>query len=202
LLNKFSDHTVVIVNPDNKDLDKTKTIMFACGFSKRCNFYNHTISDLQFSSCSFDTITSISVLEHIPMDRDLESIKCVWNLLKIGGRLLLSVPCARESFEEFIDLNEYGLLVPDKDNYVFGQRFYDESLLTDRIFNITGRPMHYSIYGEKMPGIFLADREEKISGREYPFWKEPYLMGRNYMLYNSINDLPGLGVIAMEFVKS
>ena len=202
LLDKFSDHTIVIVNPDKTDLELSKNIILACGFSERCRFFNKPISELKFSSCSFDTITSISVLEHIPRDNDLDAIKYIWNLLKIGGRLLLSVPCARESFEEFIDLNEYGLFVPDKDNYVFGQRFYDENLLAERIFFITGRPIRYSIYGEKMPGIFLADRAKKISGGEYPFWKEPLMMGRNYRFFNSIKDLPGFGVIAMEFVKS
>lgn len=202
LLDKFSDHKVVMVNPDKKDLYLSMKTILACGFSNRCQFHNQPITGLNLSTCSFDTITSISVLEHIPMDEDLESIKNIWDLLKTGGRLLISVPCARESYEEFIDSNEYGLLVPDKDNFVFGQRFYDENLLADRIFTVTGRPIHYSIYGEKSPGIFFADREEKNSGRAYPFWKEPYMMGRNYRDYNSINELPGLGVIAMEFVKS
>jgi hypothetical protein len=34
LLNKFSDHTVVIVNPDNKDLDKTKLLCLRADFPK------------------------------------------------------------------------------------------------------------------------------------------------------------------------
>jgi hypothetical protein len=51
------------------------------------------------------------VLEHIPEDRDaLEKMR---NLLESGGKLLLSVPCAAEAFEEYIDFDEYGLLEMD-----------------------------------------------------------------------------------------
>jgi len=35
----------------------------------------------------------------------------------------------------------------------------------------------------------------------YPFYKEPYIVGRNFRLFNEIDELPGLGVIAMEFIK-
>ena len=124
----------------------------------------------------------------------------IWNLLKKGGRLLLTIPCAREGFEEYIDYNEYNLLEIDENGFVFGQYIYDEMSLKERIFKNIGCPEDYSIFGEIKPGFIFQNRIEKMDDN-YPFYKEPYIVGRNFRLFNEIDELPGLGVIAMEFIK-
>jgi len=131
----------------------------------------------------------------------MAALKQVWELLRPGGRLLISVPCAAEALEEYVDFNEYGVLNTDNEGYVFGQRFYDEELLESRIFRILGRPNRTRIFGENCPGAFLANRSEKVWGGLYPFWRESLMMASEYRYFKRIREMPGIGVIAMEFVK-
>ena len=202
LLEKMPETIAVLVNPDGNDLKITHDLIGTLGFENRCTFIKAVAEDLDFPNEAFETITSISVIEHIPDNGDLQAVAKLWKMLKQGGRLYLTVPCASEATEEYIDFNEYGLLVPNEDNYIFGQRFYDQDLLNERIFAVTGKPIRMAIYGEKKHGIFIHNREEKFSNPFYPYWREPYMMGKDYCYYQSIADLPGLGVVAMQFEKS
>ena len=188
-----------VINPDQKDLAMTKRIFSMTSFWHRCRFYPYLIDELPFEPESYNIISSISVLEHIPEDG--LAVRKLWSLLKPGGSLLLSLPCSASAFVERIDFNEYRLLSPDSDGYVFGQRFYDETSLRNRVFSITGHPSRFALYGEIKKGYFLENRRRKNSGVPYPFWREPYIMAINFQNFSSIGDLPGLGVIAMEFVK-
>jgi len=189
-----------LLNPDTKDLAVTIALIKASGLADRCHFRNCLIGEVPFAPESFDAITSISVVEHIP--QDAQAIQKMWAMLKPGGRLLLSVPCAVETSEEYINQNEYGLLEPNKNGFVFWQRFYDSILLQERIFNITGQPNRKIVYGEKKAGIIINNTRHKRADPKYPIWREPYMMGQEYGYFKSIDDLPGQGVIAMEFVKS
>ena len=40
-----------------------------------------------------------------------------------------------------------------------------------------------------------------MSGELYPGWREPYMMGAQYKVYESISKLPGMGVVGFLFVK-
>lgn len=188
------------VNPDRKDLALTERLAAACGLAGRCRLHGGRIEETPFAPASFDVVTSISVVEHIP--DDTRALATMWSLLRPGGRLVLSVPCAAEAFEEYVDLDEYGLQEPTAGGFYFGQRFYDTQLLADHIFSITGRPHRYEVFGEKIPGSFVANREAKLSaGPRYRYWEEPCLMAREWASFPSVADLPGWGVIAMEFVR-
>jgi SAM-dependent methyltransferase len=190
---------VDLINPDKKDLAITKRVFSMANFSHRCRFYSHSIEELPLKAESYSIITSISVLEHIPEDN--LAVRKLWSFLKPGGTLILSVPCSAFAFVERIDFNEYGLLRPDNDGYVFGQRFYDENSLTERLFSVTGHPNRLAIYGEVRNGYFFENRCRKNSERLYPFWREPYVTAINFRSISSFEHLTGLGVIAMEFIK-
>jgi SAM-dependent methyltransferase len=189
-----------LLNPDTNDISATTALIKASGLSERCHFHNCLIEEAPFAPESFDVITSISVVEHIP--QDTQAIQKMWAMLKRGGRLLLSVPCAAETSEEYINQNEFGLLEPDKSGFVFWQRFYDQQLLQERIFSITGLPNRKIVYGEKKAGALINNASRKRADPMYPIWREPYMMGQDYGYFKSIADLPGQGVIAMEFVKA
>ena len=73
-----------------------------------------------FAENSFDLITSMSVVEHIPDDKG--AIQKMWHLLKPGGVLLLSVPCAVNASEEYTNLNDYELIDKNENGFVFWQR--------------------------------------------------------------------------------
>lgn len=191
----------VILNPDTKDLAVTKQLFNAARIGERCEFKGDLIEDLKELPESFDTVTCISVLEHIPCDASIMALQTMWKLVKPGGRLLLSVPCAAQAFEEFINFNEYGLLHTTSDGYVFGQRFYDEQLVAKLIFSVVGKPLRMAVFGEKKEGSFVLDRARKFSDADYPFWREPWMMTTQYQYFQRIESMPGLGVVAFEFVK-
>lgn len=194
---------MILLNPDSNDLEETRSLFLSSEGThlSRLEFRQEKISEFHGEAESFDMISSISVLEHLPIEDSRVALQKLWKLLRPKGHLLLSVPCSRVPYEEYIDFNEYGLMEADGSGYVFGQRFYSEALLQEEIYNVTGAPLRVQVYGEKTPGEFYRNRSDKLSSRPYPFWRESLLMSRRFMLYPSIDHLPGLGVIAMVFKK-
>jgi len=165
-----------LINPDRRDLDVTALLIKALGLADHCRLHDCLIEATPLEAESFDVITSISVIEHIP--RDTQAVQKMWDLLKPGGRLLLSVPCAAEASAQYINYNQYGILEPDNEGFVFWQRLYDPQLLQKEIFGVTGLPHRYAIYGENKSGFISKNSEHKRASREYPLWREPYMMGQ------------------------
>jgi SAM-dependent methyltransferase len=201
LLRGFKSLHAHMVNPDLKDLLVSKKLFHDWGIDSRCRFHPLRVDEMPFPSNFFDTIVSISVIEHLPGNDDTRAIAKLWDLLRPNGSLYLSVPCAKEAFEEYIDYNEYGILASSKDGFVFGQRFYDERALKNRIFFHSGEPIHFAVFGEIRNGVFFENRARKLSDPNYPFWSEPTFVRKNFRYFDSISEMPGLGVIAMEFAK-
>ncbi len=199
LLSARPEITAELVNPDKKDLQDTARFVRACGIDSRCHLQDRLIEEAAFAPESFDVITTISVIEHIPEDKD--AVKRIWQLLKPGGKLLLSVPCAAVAEEQYLDIDHFGLQIPDENGFFFHQYIYDQRLLIERFYSVMGTPARLTIYGEKKAGSLLSGLLEKWSGQGYPLWKEPYAMARECRRYESLADLPGEGVISMEFIK-
>jgi predicted SAM-dependent methyltransferase len=199
LLTKRPGMAAELVNPDRKDLQDTARFVRACDLDSRCHLRDSPIEDASFVHEVFDVITTISVVEHIPQDRD--AVTKMWELLKPGGRLLLSVPCAAVAEEQYLDVDHFGLQPPDENGFFFHQHIYDDSLLADRFYSVMGPPARLSIYGERIAGSLLRGLLEYWSGQGYPLWKEPFAMAREFRRYQSLSDLPGEGVICMEFIK-
>ncbi len=194
------DLLVEMVNPHAEDLAASRQLVTAVGLAGRCRLHGCLISDAPFEPGTFDIVTCVSVLEHIP--EDSEALRYMWATLKRGGSLVLTVPCMARACEQYIDDDEYGLLPKDRNGFVFWQRYYDSALLEERVFSVLGRPADIEIYGEKIRGSFARNAEQKRRLRQgYPFWREPYMMGREYRRFASIEDLPGDGVVAMTFIK-
>lgn len=198
LLRASEELTAQLINPDESDLAVTRALIEACGLQERCTARSVAITDARLAPASFDLVTALSVIEHIPADR--EAVQALWEAVKPGGQLVVTVPCAREAFEEYLDFNEYGLLPADERGYVFGQRFYDEALLRETFFSACGPPHDMQIFGELRAGLFVADRAAKNSGLGRP-WREPYAVATGYARFRSIGELPGWGVAAMSFRK-
>lgn len=191
----------VIANPDIADLSITKRLFNNAGVSPLCEFRSSLVSELAKAGESFDTISCISVLEHIPPAQTRNALADLWHMLKPGGKLLLTLPCAKEAFDEYVNFNEYGLLSADDKGFVFGQRFFNDELLRSEIFAIAGAPSRMAIFGEVAGGESFANRKEKLENPNYPYWREPLFVAESYQLYAQIGDLPGLGVVGLEFVK-
>lgn len=188
-----------LVNPDEIDLGATEALVMASGVHSRCGIRNCRIEQAPFAPGSFDAVTSISVIEHIPDCQN--AIRTLWELLKPGGSLLLSVPCAAVAEAEHIDVDFYGLQTPDENGFFFHQYKFDQVLLEERIYRVTGLPARLAIFGEKRAGTLLGWLCQRWAGQGYPLWKEPYSIARDFQYCETLSDLPGDGVIAMEFVK-
>jgi len=188
-----------LVNPDAADLTSTSHLVKALNLQSRCNIHACLIGAAPFEPSSFDVVTSMSVVEHIP--QDMQAVQKMWELLKPGGRLLLTLPCAAEALEQYINQNAYGLLEPDEQGFVFFQRLYDQDLLEERVFSVAGQPRRRVIYGERTAGAHRRTLDRQLGDPFYPFWREPYMMGQDFCYFKEIGELPGEGVIALEFEK-
>jgi SAM-dependent methyltransferase len=191
--------TAELINPNQEDLELTTGLVRACGLANRCTLWNCLLEEVPFHPNTFDLITSLSVVEHIP--GDTKAVRKMWELLKLGGRLVLSVPCAAVAEEQFIDADQFGLQRHSEDGFFFLQYVYDELSLQNRFFNVLGRPTQQAIYGEREPGSLRRGLIKKWSRARYPRWKEPYTMAREFQRYESLRNLPGEGVIVMVFEK-
>lgn len=188
-----------LVNPDAADLTSTARLVKALDLQSRCNIHACLISAAPFEPGSFDVVTSMSVVEHIP--QDMQAVQKMWELLKPGGRLLLTLPCAAQASEQYTDQNAYGLLEPDEQGLFFYQRLYDQDLLEERVFSVAGQPRQRVIYGERTPGTLRRTLDRQLEDPFYPLWREPYTLGQDFCYFRGIGELPGEGVIALEFQK-
>jgi SAM-dependent methyltransferase len=200
MLHQLDFKSALLINPDVEDLGQTRRL-FQYSNMNQVMLSDEKLEELDHTDESFDVITCMSVLEHIPIDFAVEALSNMWRLLKKGGLLLLSVPCSKNGFDEYININEYGLVEEDADGFVFGQRFYDEEMINSQVINITGQPRNKAIFGEKKMNNFYENRRQKLTNQSYPFWREPLMVRKDYKYYSSLEDLPGVGVIALEFVK-
>jgi SAM-dependent methyltransferase len=201
LLKAAPKATAVLINPDPSDLQDTERLANILGLKSRCEFFNSTLGDAKVAPASFDLITCISVLEHIPEDKT--ALETMWSLLRPGGKLILTLPCMSQPLEQYISHNQYGVLSPGDDGYTFWQRYYDFERLKSAIFSVTDMPTRIMIYGEKRRGLFFRNATMKrLLGSLYPFWREPYMMATEYQVFSSIDELPGEGVVMLEFIKA
>lgn len=201
LLLKNKEATAELVNPDGNDLKETQELMERLNLTKQCRFRQSTIAQTDYKAGTFDLLTCISVLEHIPEDK--KAVERMWSLLRRGGRMILTAPCMAEPMEQYMNQNDYGVLSPEANGYTFWQRFYDDARLESAVFAVTGKPSKTVIYGEKKYGSFYKNTAEKYLLRQlYPFWKEPFMMGNDYRYFQELKELPGEGVVIFEFIKS
>ena len=199
LITQLQEATAELINPHHEDLKLTAGLIRACGLADRCTLWNCLIEEAPFHPTTFDLITSLSVVEHIPADKNV--LQRIWDLLKPAGRLILSVPCAAIAEEQYIDIDPFGLQRPQEDGFFFLQYVYDDPLLQQRFYSVLGRPTRYAIYGEREAGSLRRGLIKKWSGAKYPRWREPYTMTQDFQRYETLGDLPGEGVIVMLFEK-
>lgn len=198
LLDREKSLVADVINPIEGDLADSLALARGLGLDGRCRPLRAMIEEAPYEEGSFDLITSISVIEHIPDDQ--AAVAAMWRLLRPGGRLVVTVPCAREACEEYTNLDEYGLFESTDDGLVYWQRYYDEDLLA-KTFGVMGPPVRTAVYGEAEAGNYDRIVVRKRTDPSYPYWWEPVMMGRAYRRYERIADLKGMGVIGMEFVK-
>lgn len=199
LIEKKNIQKAILINPDKKDISSTQEIFKKLNLGGDSQLINALIDNVNLQPKSFDLITSISVLEHIPSEYIKNAIQQIVKLLKPGGHLLISVPVAKKAFEEYINWNEYGLQNAEKNGYYFGQRFHDSLLIEELFLSHLGQPVKKLIIGENVEGFFNTNRFDKLNNINYPYWKESFIFYKNYSIFNSIDSLKGIGVAIFLF---
>ncbi len=198
-LEQYPNLSIDLLNPDPADLEITKNWLNLTEWNHRAQTYGCLIEETPFQENTFDIITSVSVIEHIP--QDIAAIEKIWKLLKPGGKLIITLPCAAEASEEYVDIDFYKLLNKDDKGFTFLEYIYNEQLLEERFYPITGIPTRLIVYGEKTKGELRNNLVYRWSGKLYPNWHEPYYMGGNYKYFDKIDLSPGEGVVGLEFIK-
>ena len=202
LIQKYQNIKVEGLNPDIQDLKETEQYLKVLNFSHRANLVSYDATRLPYPDNYFDAITSISVIEHIPEDGDSKAIKEMWRVLKSKGKLIITVPCAKNYYEEWRDNDVYNLGNPKKENKFFFQRFYDNYNIKNRLVNTIGvNPIKMNVFGEKCQGDFEAYIQRWLQFGLQETIKDPLYIANNFQFFNSIDNLPGTGVCGLIFEK-
>jgi len=202
LLKKFPLIHFDIINPDGKDIDETNEYLDVLKLRRRANVLSLDALHIPFPDNSYDIVTSISVLEHVPDDEDMLVIRKLWSLTKAGGRLLLTVPCARSYFEEWREIDVYGQGKPGKDGKYFFQRIYDLPTLRKRVIEVLGtEPVLMSVFGEKEKGIYADYEKRWVTHGLRETVMDPYHIVSDYRYFSGFEELKGIGVCGLIFEK-
>ena len=190
--------TARLLNPDEDDLAQTRAMVEACGLLDRCGLEARTLDQADLAEGRFDLVTSISVVEHIR--DDLAAIERMWRAVRPGGRMLLTLPAAARAESQFLNVPTYAFAAREPDGSAFHQYLYDEQRL-EQVYRVTGRPAHLEVWGERVQGAHLALWQRKWQDEGYPFWREPWTIRRMFRPFRTVSELPGEGVVMLEFVK-
>lgn len=190
------------INPDSKDTTETQKLLIKPEHWNNLYLSNKDATRLDYQDNSFDTIVSISVIEHIPNNGDIEALKEMWRVLSPGGNLIITVPYLPNYFEEYFDFDEYQLYPATNDGKYFGSRYYDTKVIRERIFNTIGKePDKITIFGEVEKGTFFNYREREWKKGILESLKDSYYIANEYTLFNSLDDIIGLAVVGVVFQK-
>jgi len=195
---------LTIANPDPVDLALTKQLLLAIPDAK-VTFLGHGIDHLateQFSA-AFDTVWSISVIEHIAgvLD-DSDAMKIMWGTLAPGGTLLVTVPIDRQFRCEYSPFAQYPTQPQQPDGTFFFQRFYDCESLVERLIRPLGcEPIAIRWFGERRQGCWNQYRSRCDAYGITPHVVDVAWMINGFREFTSWACMPGLGVAGLAFRK-
>jgi SAM-dependent methyltransferase len=183
-----------VVSKNDASIPILRYLFDAADLESQCQIIEAPLDRSSLGLESFDLITSISGLAEASDDSALAA--AMWSLLKPGGRLVVSLPCANETRASTARYDLRGAAVtPDSPE----RRIYNSQLLQERIFRVVGEPQSSVIYGA-IAGHDSATKDG-AQHKHYPSPREPLVMAREWRCFPRIEDLPREGIIAMTFAK-
>ncbi len=90
---------------------------------------------LTYPDNSFDLVYSISVIEHIPDQGDMQALQEFRRVLKPGGTLVIEVPYRRKGKDVFRNTDSKGAPAESEQFY---ERYYDAGTLAERLLSAPG----------------------------------------------------------------
>ncbi len=192
------------INPDKKDLNQVIQYSEKINITKKFGAATADATKLKYEDESFDTIISISVIEHINGDGDSKAIREMWRVLKPGGKLILTFPVKKNFEIEYRDEDIYNLNNDKRDDEFFFQRIYNELEIDNRLLsNISNfEIVNSKIFGETSESFYKNYSERWKSKGYSETVKDAYHISKNFKYFNSISDLPGMGVMGITIRKS
>lgn len=135
---------------------------------------------LTYSDSTFDLVYSISVVEHIPDNGDMEALQEIARVLKPGGVAVIEVPYRRKGETIYQHYSSRGAPL---DHPQFYERHYDREMLEERLIRgARGLSVEQvSILGERLAvdPLIATDRLPKVL--RWPLLPlEPLMAGVNY----------------------
>ena len=202
LVSKYPHLQLEILNPDKHDLEETASQLKTLNLLRQVNFVSYDATRLPYLDNSFDLVTSISVVEHISDKGDSLAMKEMWRVLKPGGKLIITIPCAKLYYEEWREKDVYQLGNNKKDDKYFFQRFYDKASIKLRLMDSIGlQPALVKVFGEKVPGTFDSYVQRWINLGIRETVKDSFYIAHNYKYFDDIDLLPGVGICGLAFEK-
>lgn len=194
------DVTIEMLNPDRKDLDETRRVAAAAGV--RMTFAHRDARTLEDRPNSYDSMWSISVLEHIHgRYDDRDAIGWMYSALRPGGVMAVTVPTDRTFWDEYRETDPYEL-DPGDSGRVFFQRWYDLSAIRERLLNpLDGATVSLRYFGELRAGAFKAYESEWVRLGLRRSVEDPAVIAENFREFPSWEAMPGSGVCGIRITK-
>lgn len=157
---------------------------------------------LEFDDSSFDTVTAVSMLEHIPeVGGDSAALREIHRALEPGGRLLLTVPAFRE----------YRIITAEKTVYdreydhepVFFERVYDEEAIEKRLLSAAPfRVIEKTFFGQPFYDFSLLWWTRLPFVVKVPVrWATPLMAAAFYRRVDSPRESKGLTLACLALEK-
>jgi SAM-dependent methyltransferase len=202
LAKRRSGH-ITMLNPDRTDIEETKRLIKIArlGQISLREAGVELLREAQMQA-KFDVIWSISVVEHIAGDySDSDAMRFMYDALKPGGRLIITVPVDREFRSESIAEKLYGTQPMQSDGTFFFQHYYDAEAIKTRLsYAIGTNPAVIRWFGESRPGWWNNYRAE-WSARGMRRVADVIEMVENFCEFGTWEDMPGSGICGLMYMK-
>jgi SAM-dependent methyltransferase len=195
--------SIQMLNPDPIDNNETKAI------ARNLNISNirteiAAIDCLSSHTERYDCIWSISVVEHVYGDyEDDVAMQLMYQALKPGGRLIVTIPVDQKYWIEYRDTPPDGPVARMTEKGYFTQRFYDQKAIQERLISPIGKqPSIIRWWGEKTNGRFLNYCQRWIRDGYSCTVDDPREFSEHYQEFATWNEMPGVGVCGLMFEKA
>jgi len=192
--------SILMANPDPGDVELSADL--ARLLDLPVTTATTDIRSVHASGARFDSIWSISVVEHVHgAYDDVAAMDMLWDMLEPRARLVVTVPVDREHHDEYRRQAYYGT-ADGGGGEVFFQRIYDREALDERL--IGSRRDHLvglEWYGEREPGRFAAYERQWMSRGHRVTVDDPIEIVEHWRPYASWAEMPGAGVCALALER-
>ena len=202
LTSKYKNIQYVMINPDKNDVKETALYHEASGGLNNFSVQIGNALSLPFNEGIFDIVISISVIEHIAGPGDKKATQEMWRVLKPGGKLIITTHVSKMHRIEYRNIDQYGLGHRKSGGKYFFQRMYSKKSLEKRVIHAIGQiPESQIIIGEINNGWFDKYIKAWQKNGLKTTVNDPWYILTKFDYFKQINDLPGIGVIGMVFIK-